>query len=452
MKGIYTLLALLLVFASCSLGTLSPEVGGEDDISEEYVQKNAEVNNYSGTGIGTPVLENGTFGDPLGIGTTEALRIRFSGCQIDVNGTAIPGLTVYSLKNAADTDGAYSRNASIPYTAVVSREGNDSVAILTMDLSGTAISNLIEVYGAAATLRANSGNLQLNLDGNKTPGQSSDDFIAYAVTGGPINAVGAARNPQATINGGALGGFAVGTTTLTTTITDSAGTFNLTLASIGATFALEKWSADGWAAVALGSGTYTNTTGVLSYTVPAMVDREIYRQTIDTTIASESTLVRGYTHKAEYDPLTAPVRVINPVGAVRSFDFSDPAFKLEKDSDGLGIPTLTLVHDGTHINIANAASVLDKITVFYYLDGKLTASVNGTRIISSTAGRLVVELPESLDNFTEYPEAESFSVRIEPMMVDDMDTPTVATDDRDFFNTGDAEGLFISTVNNVSWI
>ena len=434
MKKIISVLIITLIFilASCSLGSFSPEIGSESNVATQYETDVNEYNESSGSTVSISVTSGA-----LTLAADQEVKITVTNGIVDTNvdGTAIPGLTLYNLNATEADDGAYGRGNALAYTLSMYTIDDNTYVTLGLDMDTGTYSALFELYIDATTFTVNDGQKMLDLDGNDIPGQTSDDYLSYiTVTGGAAITTGASRSPRSTLTSfDGMGPFTAGTTTiLDAAVYDTNGEEHLTAAGIAASVVLEKWSAGVWTAVALGSPVYNNaaTPQQFEATIPSLVVGDIYRFTYDPYLLTESVAVRGYVHRGSYDPyatVTQAIAVVDGTGEVRNWTGAS----MTNYTNGPSI--LTLTSDATHID----RTTIDLSTIMVK-DGDET--VFGVSILpDDVASTIRIVMPVDY----KWNSAGTDYVYIAAGTVDDNDTPA-DTDDRVFFNTSNVEdGTFL---------
>jgi len=254
----------------------------------------------------TPTLATATLPALAG----QRLAVTFTNGVVDT-GSIATGILVYQLLATANAapDNSFARGtALVPSVTSVLPDGSGGCTVyLTLDLSGTLVSSRLEVQFVASALTASGGTSKLNKNGNHALGEATaDDYYLYpTVTGAPVTAAGAQRNPLATVSFTQGTGPALAATTATFAVSDVAGTFNIDPTALNTALVWSKLNATGgWDPLAP-TGAYSATTGVLTYTFSAaFANGDIFRVVYDTNNIKESQLVNGLIHQLGY--LTDP--------------------------------------------------------------------------------------------------------------------------------------------------
>ncbi|HUX42321.1 MAG TPA: hypothetical protein VMV83_14230 [Rectinemataceae bacterium] len=403
-------LAALTLLVSCapSLGDLSQlgYVGGSA-ASQSAIQ--TQVNTAATTAYYSS-LANPYAATWLTPGTPTASLASLAGQQYSIpftNGVVdsaslAAGILVYPLTATASTDGSYTRGTAITPTStqVLPNGLGGCTVILTLDLSGATVSSPLEVELAAGSLTANKGSSKLNHDANLVLGEAgADDYYFYpTVTGAPVAAVGAQRNPIATITISGGTGPTLGATTATTTVADSAGGTNIDTSSLAAGLSWSKFdsSAGSWnlQSAVNSSGSYAG--GTLTYTFPAFANGEIWRLVIDKPTVKESQTVRGFIHQAGYDSANPANRYSYQYFGVgtTSSPFANVA---AAGASVYGNIDLSAGHDWSVTNQSFSIS----------LDGAspvvVTLNTNCTTLSGATTSAVVTELNTALKAATGFP-------------------------------------------------
>jgi hypothetical protein len=308
-RAVLLLAALALALAACTNSFTPTAMTAEKTAAEATAKATVTpISAYANIDVSFSDLTYGLTG--------QKLVISFTGANLsaaaDVTNLA-SALAVYKLGATAAADGAYSRGAALSLgTPEVSYTGGATVVIYTLSLTGdTAISDQVEVAIAGDKLTAAGGNKILDLDGDKVAGEAGDDdYIKYIGVGGaPVTALGAARDPLASLGGLVVNGASI--TNASTVVTFSALTTvglvpaNVDLSVLSTAVGLQKWNATSstWDAVTGTTPAYNGTTGVYSITLgTAMALGEVYRvvYTNPSNIA-EKAAVRGYIHRWSYN-------------------------------------------------------------------------------------------------------------------------------------------------------
>lgn len=418
------LIVVALVMAGCQLDGFSAEIGGED---AALVNKAANEN-------ATGALSITGAAYTLSNAKDQTITITFTGV-VDVDGTTIPGLTLYNLTTNATAGEAKTRGAAIPYTAEVFATGsNASDVVLTMDL--TSASNPIELYVDAATISGNSNSLFLNTDGDNIVQESEDDIVGeLAVTGGTA-ATGGIRAPQATvtITPPALGGGQI-----SSTITDTAvpATHNFTLATLNAAVSVEKMQSGSYAPFSH-TPTYSTTTGLYAIPADTTTAGTVYKVSTNLYGIVENKAINGYIHRVSFDQL-----IDNNMGD--NYDIitvgSIPAFTiLTQDAPAHGQPVITIDSDGTYVDIDAVTSA--NVSVLVYEDS-FDVTSEKSFIAPFTVDKVddntfKLYLPANLGIDTSY----SYKVTIQPTVTDKGASLTVTTDDLIHVSTATRDGVF----------
>jgi hypothetical protein len=289
-----------IALCGCPFPSLTSTQVSDANKTASQTNTNAVVSANGGFKLTSPINSPIPSRTTLAAATKQVLTLSFS---YPVDSSSMGAIHIYTLKNTADTDGAYTRNTDIAagVTPAILSNGTGSNLQYTLDLSETSISNLLEIYIDGSALTGAGGTLKLNTDGDATPGEAlDDDVICYVnVSGAPVTvaAAGNERNPQAGVIAGG-GGFAVGATELTVNMMDA----NFTAALINACVGLQKFNATskGWDNVSF-TGTFSAPTYTMTLAT-AMKASEIYRLILNNPYnLQETKSVNGYQHRASYD-------------------------------------------------------------------------------------------------------------------------------------------------------
>jgi hypothetical protein len=292
LKQFSTILTLTaLVLAGCAVPTTikTSELKGKESLTAKL---NKDDQNFLSVTSVTSTLTPAT---------AQTITVK-TNVPLDLSGTTVPGLFVYALSDATSATASYPRGSAITYTAVQNNYGSSSDVVLTLDLTGQHAK--VEVVLKADTVEG--FGMQLDTDGDGTPGQATDDFVSFrAVTGGTAFTQGVNENPQGSIlitPTATLFSDAIGGTTLTLTVTDTAGGNNVTVASFftagGFTAQKFDYETKAWTDI---STVVTGTAPTFTVTLPASLDGVWYRYVFkDQGAAKESVATNGYIHKFGY--------------------------------------------------------------------------------------------------------------------------------------------------------
>ena len=247
--------------------------------------------------------------------TKQVLTLNFS---FPVDSSSVSAIKIYTLKATADTDGAYARNADIAGTPTILGAGKDLQ--YSLDLSGTSVSNLLEIYIDGSALTGAGGTLKLNTDNDRTAGEAlEDDVIDYVVVAGapvtvPIPPVNYARVPQGSVSIVPVA-LAVGSTSFVLQFAHA----DFTEAALNACFGLQKFNATSknWDDVSY-TGSFSAATFQFTGTLPAAIaNGETYRYIVNTPYnVQETASHNGYKHRLMYDQSIA---LFPPPGFTFSF-------------------------------------------------------------------------------------------------------------------------------------
>lgn len=334
--------AAAIILSGCPLGIFNPSLGGTADepgTAETEAGLITEVNADEAVTITgfTYASLDGT----LTAATGQVLGILFNNGFVDAD-TVDAGIQIYPLVDAADNQTAYARGTALAKTdvTVVPEGGSGSRVLLTLDLSGTAISDQLEIFIDPTVLTAGNGAALLNTDGDSIPGEDNeDDVIVYKGVGSaPVTlGTGTPRLPQAQLFGGTgifagLGNVNAGTEIVFTGITDTEGTNNLTAASVTAGTQYFVWSDNAWTATSL-TPAYDATTDELTFT-GTFTDGQVYKVVEDLYQQAESAATAGYTHRGVYNQSTTANRYVTSiftVGDVISGEHDVETIDLDRD-------------------------------------------------------------------------------------------------------------------------
>ncbi len=300
-------LLLLIAFTGCKQ-KLNP-FGGNTVLSDEEVN---EVNTTEET-----VYINNTAEDITDMGVTlnstslapfadQQFKVTFANGVVDSD-TIDAGILLFLLTDTAAADGAYTRGEAVTINnpVVIPDGAGGSSVVGTLDLSGTAVSNQIEVQLVAGTLTANGGTVTLNEDGDYLEGETEerqDDFFGYiSVTGAPVTAAGSARNPQAAVSVTPRAINDGDTTLVFDALNTAGGTNRMTADSLSAGISFSMRAADGsWTALSpTETTTYADTTGELTFTFGSEFEiGNVYRIAYDNYNIAEGESVNGFIHRS----------------------------------------------------------------------------------------------------------------------------------------------------------
>lgn len=427
-------IVLLAGIVACN-GAYTVKIGVDQDgetaliITENTSESAAEVS-------GEAFRSNSVTG-PLTAAADQVITINFTNGIVDQSSIEAGGIVVSRLADAANANTAWVATALNLVTVIVIPNGIDnSIAYITVNLSGAQISDPIEVFLDATLLTAAGGLRALNGDQDFVGGEDDqDDQVFYvAVSGATVTpTTGANRDPLAVVTIGAIGALNDGDTTTTQTAQNSLGGMTrMTTASLTGTFTYYLYdpSTHTWVSADV-TPSYDSGTGDITHTIAtAVAEFEIYRVLYDTYMMMESAVTGGYTHRAFYDQMDANNRYSSDYLVVGPGALGTIASAVDSGNPG-----------NYHIDVTlNGTEVIES-----------TISASSIRVYNATTGNFVpvgsfvktgnltvtLIMPEGFDGDDDLDGAQDdYRVIVYPELQDDAGTPADATDDIPYGSTG----------------
>ena len=429
----------VFVFTACQPGAFAPFIGGSQEAEDTLISEtNTAVAGADPTGA--PFQHNATTATPYDATDEQRIVLEFDEGVVDVNDDgSIPGLTVSALADTADADGLYDPTGTIGYSATVVPNGNgNSTVTLTMDLSGSTVSTVLEVQMDPTALTAYSGAKLLNQDGDEVPGESPDDavYLYPAVPNAPVTAAGAGRNPRLGITLGFPGAPTAGSADFPPVIPTGGAAADFSQSSLSAGISVWELGSDlAWSEVNV-SYAYDTGTGDLTISLPENAENgDIYQVRHNQYNIASSETISGFVQRESTDQ-SADVQKsdLYVVGTTGSIGFTtddngdDPPVSINVDFIGFGdIVTSTLSNDSVRIiydednnNQDERVIAWDYFVVKNAFDG---------------ANQIAFVLPSDFD-----PDGgDGWEVQVYPAVLDDNATPNDADDDFPIIDTGAQE-------------
>ena len=316
----------VFVFTACQPGAFAPFIGGSQEAEDTLISEtNTAVAGADPTGA--PFQHNATTATPYDATDEQRIVLEFDDGVVDVNDDgSIPGLTVSALADTADSDGLYDPTGTISYSATVVPDGNgNSTVTLTMDLSGSTVSTVLEVQMDPTALTAYSGAKLLNQDNDEVPGESPDDavYLYPTVPNAPVTAAGAQRDPRAPITLGFPGAPTAGSTDFPTVSPTGGAPGDFSQSSLSAGISVWELGSDlAWSEVSV-SYAYDTGTGNLTISLPENAENgDIYQVRHNQYNIASSETISGFVQRVSTDQ-SADVQksnllVVGPTGSITS--------------------------------------------------------------------------------------------------------------------------------------
>jgi hypothetical protein len=448
MKTLFRVLAVgavaIFAFTACQPGPFAPFIGGSEEAEDELIS-NTNPNLASADPVGAP-FQQSAFTGPSGVTSNEVITIDFDNGVVDVEDGSIPGLSIATLSDSADSEGLYSVTGTLSYSATVVPDGNgNSTAYITLDLSGTTVSDLLQIELNAENMTADGGAKNLNQDGDQLPGENPDDFeyLYPTVAGAPVATPAAAtRDPRAGI-----------TLSISTPPADGSNTFELNHAlapdddstrdSLSA--GLSVWQLDTadltWSELSV-TYAYDTGTGVLTVTLPANAAiGDVYQVRYDRYNVATNTPYLGFVQRMSYDQFAPPEKSdLQLVGTAASLD-------IVTNPGGTGVPVQFAVNfGGAPGDVITSTVTNDSVRIFWDddVDGVAAGLAGDVKVnwdfFAVTSGAdgdntLTFYMPADF----EPDPGDGWRVQVYPAVIVDAGTPDDASDDVPVINDTETE-------------
>lgn len=432
----------VFVFTACQPGAFTPFIGGSQEAEDTLItETNTDVAGAEPTNA--PFQYNGPpTATPYDATDEQRIVLEFDDGVVDVNDDgSIPGLTVSALADTANADGLYDPTGTIGYSATVVPNGNgNSTVTLTMDLSGSTVSTVLEVKMDPTTLTAYSGAKLLNQDGDEVPGESPDDaaYLYPAVPNAPVAAAGAQRNPRAGINLGFPANAPAAGSADFPTVSPGGTPGDFTKSSLSAGISVWELGSDlAWSEVNV-SYAY-DAGGNLTISLPENAENgDIYQVRHNQYNIASSETIAGFVQRESTDQ-SADVQksnllVVGTTGSITAAtddNGADPPVSINVVFSGTGdIVTSTLSNDSVRIIYDEDNNGQDERVIAwdYFV---VTDADDGDNEIAFV-------LPSDFDP-DDGVDPDGWEVQVYPAVLDDNATPDDADDDFPIIDTGAQE-------------